>query len=172
MAFTEEQKQKQRDRHAAWKKARKEGKMKEYQANKKKAQDKADNKRKQTLKDRHKLFKTDRKEYNKQKDKHNTKRATKIYESAAAKNEAFKKKNKRGKYSDRAKAKKKAETEKLYGKGLARTGGQIKRFLTGGNKGIGASKAVKEQYNKNRKSEALKIKRKKRAIDRIKGTLN
>tara|TARA_R100001463_G_scaffold62176_1_gene115048 strand:+ start:45 stop:563 length:519 start_codon:yes stop_codon:yes gene_type:complete len=172
MAFTEQEKQKLRERHAAFKKARKEGKLNEYHANKKKAQDKTDNKRKQTLKDRNKLFKTDRKEYNKQKDKHKTKRATAIYESAQKKGDKWEKENKRGKYSDRAKTKKKAETEKLYGKGLARTGGQIKRFLTGGNKGIGASKAVKEQYNKNRKSEALKIKRKKRAIDRIKGTLN
>jgi len=124
MAFTEEQKQKQRDRHAAWKKARKEGKMKEYQANKKKEQDKADNKRKQTLKDRHKLWKTDRKEYNKQKKAHITKSETKRYESAASRQEAFNKKNKRGKYSKGHEKKQ----EELYGKNLTGVRKTLSKF--------------------------------------------
>ena len=157
MAFTEAEKKALRDRHAAWKKARKSGKLKEYEAKKKKAQDKADAKTKKDLQAKHKLWKTDRKEYNKQKRAHLTKEEGKRYDSAKARTEAFNKKHKRGKYSKRHAAKQ----EKIYGKGVARNLGRVKRFLSGG---LLASKEAKADVKNKLKIKADQAKRRRKTI--------
>tara|TARA_R100000458_G_C8096154_1_gene124789 strand:- start:21 stop:515 length:495 start_codon:yes stop_codon:yes gene_type:complete len=130
MAFTEAEKKALRDRHAAFKRARKEGKLKEYQANKDKIKEHNEKNTKERLKERHKLWKTDRKAYNKKKREHITKQETKRYESAKGRTDAFNKEHKRGKYSERHK---KTE-EKLYGKNL-----------TGVRKGLSALNPFKKE---------------------------
>ena len=166
MAFTEAEKKAMRERHAAWKKARKEGKLKEYEANKKKAQDEADAKTTKQLKERHKLWKTDRKEYNKQKKKHITKQETKRYDSAQKRQDAFNKKHSRGKYSKRHAAKQ----EKIYGKGAARNLGRVKRFLTGG---LAVSKEAKADVKNKLKIKTNQNKRRKKAISsRVEAAMN
>tara|TARA_R100000781_G_C4019333_1_gene106520 strand:- start:42 stop:563 length:522 start_codon:yes stop_codon:yes gene_type:complete len=135
-------------KHAAWKKARKEGKLKEYKATQKATQDKADKKRSDALKAKHKLWKTDRKEYNKQKRAHITKEETSRYDAAQERQDAFNKRTKRGKYSKRHKQKE----EKIYGKGWKRNLGRAKRFLSGG--ALASKEAKADVKNK------LKVKRK------------
>tara|TARA_R100000329_G_C7615243_1_gene218389 strand:- start:721 stop:1254 length:534 start_codon:yes stop_codon:yes gene_type:complete len=148
-----------KERHAAFKKARKEGKLKEYRAARKAEQDKADKKRSDTLKARHKLWKTDRKEYNKQKRAHYTKEYSDRYDAAQERQDAFNKRTKRGKYSKRHKAKQ----EKIYGKGLKRQLGRAKRFLSGG---LLASKEAKEDVKSKLKVKKRQAKRRQRAISR------
>jgi len=153
--------QKERDalkkRHDAFKKARKEGKLKEYNKAKADTQAKADAKTKKDLQTKHKLWKTDRKEYNKQKKAHVTKEETKRYDSAASRTEAFNKKHKRGKYSKRHAAKQ----EKVYGKGWKRNLGRVKRFATGG---LWASKEAKADVKSKLKVKSDKAKRRKKTI--------
>ena len=131
----------------------------------------ADTARKKAASDHNKAWKQARKEGRlaEFEDKHRTKKAKAIYKSASEKHEAFKKENKRGKYSDRAKKAKKTEIETHYGKGWKRTLGQIKRGVSGQN---WASKDVKAlQKSKKQEKEKLKI-RKKKAIERIKSRIN
>ena len=110
--FSQKERDALKQRNAAFKKARKEGKLKEYQANKDKIKEHNDKNTKKRLQEKHKLWKTDRKEFNKQKKEHITKSETKRYESAASRTEAFNKKNERGKYSKRQQKKE----QELYGK--------------------------------------------------------
>ena len=166
MAFTEAEKQAMRDRHAAWKKARKSGKLKEYEAKKKAKQDKADAKLKKQRAKKHKLWKTDRKEYNRQKRAHLTKEETKRYDTAQERQDAFNKKHKRGKYSKRHAAKQ----EKIYGKGVKRNLGRVKRFLSGG---LLASKEAKADVKSKLKIKANQAKRRKRTISsRVSAEMN
>jgi hypothetical protein len=149
-AFSEKERREMKKRHEAWKKARSSGKMKEYKAKQQAKKDKADAKTKKDLKAKHELWKTDRKKYNKQKRAHITKQETKRFDTTASKNEAWKKENKRGKYSKGHQKKQ----EQIYGKGVSRNLGRVKRFLSGG---LLASKEAKaDQKNK------LKIQDKKR----------
>ena len=163
MAFSEKEKKAIADRHKAWKKARKEGKLKEYEAKKKAKQDKADAKTKKDLQAKHKLWKTDREEYNKRKRKHITKQETKRYDSAKARQDAFNKKHSRGKYS---KGHEKKE-EKIYGKNF--TG--ARKFLSKIN--LRKSESVKKENIKVKTDKENKKKQKQRTISsRVEAEMN
>lgn len=163
MAFSEKEKKALADRHKAWKKARKEGKLKEYQANKKKAQAKADAKIKKDLQDKHKLWKTDRKEYNKQKRKHITKQETKRYETAQKRQDAFNKRTNRGKYSKRHEKKQ----EKLYGKNLTGVRKTLSKFNPF------KKESVKKENLKIKTEQENKKKRKQKTISsRVEAEMN